>query len=100
MIDFELYYLHCPAVFNQAPIGSLKYSEDALECRCSVYMQNLPLSENQKLHYDEFKATDTRRFEDTQFLLCPLRVLGYHLSSKKWVELSVLRVREIENKIT
>ncbi|KAI9795899.1 MAG: hypothetical protein M1833_006626 [Piccolia ochrophora] len=100
MIDFKSYYSHCPTVHEQAPMGSIRYSSDVSECPCSACHQNEPLLESQKLHYDAFLAAKKGPFEGCQYLLCPPRVLGYHLSSKKWVELNVSEVRKIKNKIS
>ena len=58
-------------------------------------MTNEKLKQNQKLHYDRAKTTD--HWEDTQYLICPSRVLGYYLKGKKWVELDVDKITDIAN---
>lgn len=47
------------------------------------------------MHYD--RAEGFQEWEDTQYLICPPRVLGYHLKSKGWVELNVKLVIKIQN---
>ena len=58
-------------------------------------MANERLKQNQKFHYD--RANGKTGWEDTQYLICPPRVLGYHLKGKKWVELDVAKVKNIAN---
>jgi hypothetical protein len=61
--------------------------------------QNFVLNENQKPHYDLEPGHLGEGFEDSaQYLICPPRVLGYHLSRKHWVELNFNDVEKVERK--
>ncbi len=96
MVDFTSYLQHCPSSAEFPPIGDLKFTEnDNGTCDCGTCMANERLRDNQKLHYD--RAPGIHIWEDTQYLICPPRVLGYHLKSKRWVELSVELVMPIQN---
>jgi len=96
MVDFSSYLQHCPSSAEFPPIGDLKFIEDDNgTCSCGTCMANDRLRDNQKLHYDRAKGNSI--WEDTQYLICPPRVLGYHLKSKRWVELNVELVRSIQN---
>lgn len=75
-------------------MGELDFSEDGNDtCTCGTCSSNERLKHSQKMHYDGAKPGD--EWEDTQFLICPPRVLGYHLKGKKWVELDVDKVAKI-----
>ena len=76
-------------------MGDIKFVEDEGTCQCTLCAANMALRASQKPHYGHAKNTDS--FEDTQYLICPPRVLGYHLNGKRWVELDVNLVSEIEN---
>lgn len=96
MVDFNSYLQHCPSFKLFPPIGDLEFIEDDDgTCKCNMCMANERLRENQKLHYDHAKGHDS--WEDVQYLICPPRVLGYHLKSKRWVELDVELVTPIKN---
>ncbi|KAH0548597.1 hypothetical protein GP486_007859, partial [Trichoglossum hirsutum] len=96
MVDFKSYLQHGPQSNGPAPIGKIYYSDGDHECHCANCLANTDLKENQKFGYDSVSRTD--KFEDTQYLICPPRVLGYHLHGKKWVELEVSKVKSIKNK--
>lgn len=94
VVDFLSYRQHGPSFVEYAPIGELVFSEDGDDtCTCGTCSSNEKLKHSQKMHYDRAKATD--EWEGTQFLICPPRVLGYHLKGKKWVELDVDKVADI-----
>ena len=94
MVDFSSYMQHGPQFIDFPPMGDIKYGEED-ECRCSVCMTKTALRDNQKMHYDGVE--NTAEFEETQYLICPARVLGYHLNGKSWVELDVTIVAEVKN---
>ncbi|KAI9764111.1 MAG: hypothetical protein M1840_008671 [Geoglossum simile] len=96
MVDFKSYLQHGPQSNGLAPIGQIYYSDSDQECHCASCSANMDLKENQKFGYDAVTVAD--KFEDTQYLICPPRVLGYHLHGKKWVELEVSKVKSIKNK--
>ncbi|KAI0150199.1 hypothetical protein GGR57DRAFT_504537 [Xylariaceae sp. FL1272] len=48
-----------------------------------------------KYLWDNNKGIDADSFFDEQYLICPPRILGYHLMEKKWVELQVTEVSDI-----
>ena len=98
MVDFGSYLQHGPASTESKfpPMGDLQFVEDDDEaCRCGTCMGNEKLKENQKLHYDRVASGDG--WEETQYLICPPRVLGYHLKGKRWVELEVEKITDIAN---
>ncbi|MCJ1437027.1 hypothetical protein MMC27_006412 [Xylographa pallens] len=95
MVDFGSYVQHGPPYEYYPPMGDLEFTEDDGTCQCALCAANMALRASQKPHYDHAKNTDG--FEDTQYLICPPRVLGYHLNGKRWVELDVRLVSEIEH---
>jgi hypothetical protein len=66
------------------------------ECRCDLCTTEGGPITNQKYSWDANKGVDEDSFCDEQYLICPPRVLGYHLMEKKWVELQVTCVNDIE----
>ncbi|KAH7128015.1 hypothetical protein B0J13DRAFT_143063 [Dactylonectria estremocensis] len=85
---------------NQLPMGSLRFWKQTKACRCSVCQENFELNESQRSHYDLEPDKIREEFSDpTQYLLCPPRVLGYHLSRKRWVELKVTEVKDIKQRV-
>ncbi|KAF9870783.1 hypothetical protein CkaCkLH20_11682 [Colletotrichum karsti] len=96
MVDFESYSRHGPN--EPIPMGELTVSEDDKdeECRCLKCEHEDGPRGNQRYDWDEVQPSDT--FSDDQYLICPPRVLGYHLMEKKWVELLVDKVQVIMNK--
>jgi hypothetical protein len=101
MIDTLSFRQHGPGKhYNQMPMGKVRFWNKVNDCRCSICQQNFALNENQKPHYDLEPGNFGEGFEDsTQYLICPPRVLGYHLSRKHWVELNVNDVKKVERKI-
>ncbi|MCJ1290409.1 hypothetical protein MMC34_001947 [Xylographa carneopallida] len=95
MVDFGSYVQHGPPYDYNPHMGDIKFVEDEGTCQCTLCAANMALRASQKPHYGHAKNTDS--FEDTQYLICPPRVLGYHLNGKRWVELDVNLVSEIEN---
>lgn len=94
MVDFGSYIQHGPAFAKYPSMGDVVFVvDDDDPCKCAICAANDRLRENQKLHYDDVR-TDTG-WEDTQFLICPPRLLGYHLKGKRWVELDVENVKDI-----
>lgn len=82
------------------PMGKVRFANNLKVCRCSICQQNVALIENQKSYYDLEPNLVEEPFKDsTQYLICPPRVLGYHLSRKHWVELKVNDVQDIEQKV-
>lgn len=97
MIDFSSYIQHGPEFERYPPMGDLPFAlweEDDDACTCGICSANEKLRRNQKLHYDN--VTTATNWEETQLLICPPRLLGYHLKGKRWVELYVENVRNIE----
>ena len=81
-------------------MGEVRFWSIVNDCRCSICNNNFALNESQKPHYDLGTAHFDEEFEDsTQYLICPPRVLGYHLSRKRWVELKVNDVMEVEQRV-
>ena len=101
MIDTLSFRQHGPGKsYNQMPMGKVRFGNKISYCRCSICEQNFALNENQKPNYDLEPGHFGEGFEDsTQYLICPPRVLSYHLSKKHWVELNVNDVKEVERKI-
>ena len=96
MVDFNSYLQHGPPFIKFPPMGELQFvDDDDGACKCGMCLSNEKLKDNQKLHYDRVKPGD--EWEDTQYLICPPRVLGYHLKGKRWVELDVEAVTDISN---
>jgi hypothetical protein len=96
MIDFESYVRHGPP--EPLPIGELTLADgdEDDECRCDVCMDDGGPKDNQKYLWDNNEGISDGSFDSDQYLICPPRVLGYHLMEKKWVELQVNCVTKIE----
>jgi len=97
MVDFGSYVQHGPS--ESIPIGELTLADEDEddECRCAVCMADGGPKDNQKYDWDANDGTK-ENFCREQYLICPPRVLGYHLMEKKWVELRVDRVQDIEKR--
>lgn len=87
MIDFESYLQHAPDIKNHGPMGKIEFSRDENECHCGSCLSNDLLIKNQRKDYDEWDPKEP--MNDEQYLICPPRVLGYHLESRTWLELDV-----------
>ena len=98
MVDFSSYIQHGPPFDSHPPIGDeLRIVElDESTCNCGSCMSNDKLKTIQKFHYDGVTA-EYHPWEEVQYLICPPRVLGYHLKGKRWVELDVEKVADIPN---
>lgn len=95
MVDFESYLRHGPN--EPIPMGELiiKDEDDDDECRCPKCRDDGGPKDNQR--YDWDGVDEKACFQDDQYLICPPRVLGYHLMEKKWVELLVDNLQDIDN---
>lgn len=100
MVDFDSYIQHGPNIGVNAPMGDVVFSYSDDECRCSICMANGPLRENQRRHYDAWIPAKNKTFSDEQFLICPPRVLGYHLATRTWSEFFVENVQPIMQTIS
>ncbi len=96
MVDFNSYLEYGPKISGGAPMGDLRFSGNSNECHCTYCSSNRALREHQKWAYDN--ADKTATFEETQYLICPPRVLGYDLKGRAWVELDVEKVKPIIEK--
>jgi hypothetical protein len=86
MVNFESYLQNAPDIRKYGPMGDAIFSNDDDECFCASCMNNQALRDNQKMACDKYDRN--REFmDDTQYLICPPRVLGYHLESRTWLEL-------------
>jgi SpoVK/Ycf46/Vps4 family AAA+-type ATPase len=94
MVDFESYLQHAPNIGKYGPMGDVPFSSRDDECRCASCMNNQALKDNQKTAYDNFNG-NTEFLDDTQYLICPPRVLGYHLESRTWLELESSKMEDI-----
>jgi hypothetical protein len=94
MVDFKSYIQHAPNVEVHAPMGDITFSNRDDECRCGSCMGNEALRKNQRRDLDSW--THKKPFQEEQYLLCPPRVLGYHLDSRTWLELDVEVIGKIE----
>ncbi|OAG03006.1 P-loop containing nucleoside triphosphate hydrolase protein [Paraphaeosphaeria sporulosa] len=98
MVDFSSYLQHAPNMGAQAPMGDIMSSYKDDECNCGSCTSNIPLRENQRRHFDMYEL-DREFTSDEQYLLCPPRVLGYHLHTRTWLELNIRHfiTKEIQN---
>ncbi|ORX96837.1 P-loop containing nucleoside triphosphate hydrolase protein [Clohesyomyces aquaticus] len=94
MVDFDSYIQHAPNVGQRPPMGKAMYSARSEECRCGACTNNQLLIANQRRNFDDFTA-DKPFADDEQYLLCPPRVLGYHLGTRTWLELNVNTIKSI-----
>ncbi|KAL8834560.1 MAG: hypothetical protein Q9170_003688 [Blastenia crenularia] len=89
MVDFASYISHGPQHGRYSPIGELAFlSGDA--SAGTGYQRS---KDDGMAHHDRVKPEQA--WEESQFLICPPRVLGFHFQSKQWVELDVSKVRDI-----
>ena len=99
-MDFEAYLKYGPSPeqgADGAPMGEADYVQETDEkCLCANCKRNSALIKNQRIHYDD--VPNTENFEEDQWLICPPRVLGYHLNGKKWVEMGVDHIHPILKK--
>ena len=96
MVDVVSYLQHAPNASVYAPIGDMQFSSNDDECNCGSCMSNVPLRQNQRRDFDRWDGHEEPDDEE-QYLLCPPRVLGYHLETRTWLELSVDDIKVIEN---
>jgi len=95
MVDFVSYLQHAPNTNTYAPMGDIQFSDKDDECNCGSCTSNKPLQQNQRRHFD--KCDGKKEFEhEEQYLLCPPRVLGYHLKSRTWLELNIDEIEVLE----
>ncbi|CAI6341094.1 unnamed protein product [Periconia digitata] len=101
MIDFESYLQHAPDIRTNGPMGDIEFLSSADECHCGSCLSNELLKDNQRRHYDDFGPTKSGAFpHEEQYLLCPPRVLGYHLESRTWLELDVEKLQNISQPVS
>jgi SpoVK/Ycf46/Vps4 family AAA+-type ATPase len=98
MVDFESYLQHAPDIKNHGPMGKVEFSQSENECHCGSCLNNQLLIDNQRKSYDE--CDPTKPLSDEQYLICPPRVLGYHLESRTWLELDVEKLSIISQPVS
>ena len=94
MVDFQSFLEQAPNIRKYGPMGDVVFSSEDDECRCASCATNQSLRNNQKIGFDGCTREEEFGDED-QYLLCPPRVLGYHLDSRTWVELDIHHIKEI-----
>lgn len=87
-MDFASYLQHAPGSRRYGPMGDAIYSSSDDECRCASCVSNEALKHNQKTMYDDVDK-NAEFLDETQYLICPPRVLGYQLDSRTWLELDI-----------
>lgn len=97
MVDFESYLQHAPDVKTHGPMGKISFAASENECHCGSCLSNERLIKNQRRKYDE---CDVNQLDPEQYIICPPRVLGYHLDSRTWLELSVDLLHDIQQPIS
>jgi hypothetical protein len=104
MVDFNSYIQHAPNVGINAPMGDLVFSGRDDECRCAACQGNIALRNNQRRDYDlwdpEIAKKENKQFSEEQYLICPPRVLGYHLTTRTWLELTVDELQDIPQPVS
>jgi hypothetical protein len=98
MVDFESYLQHAPDAQKHGPMGEVEFSSLDNECHCGSCLNNELLKANQRKKYDKWDPKDP--FSDEQYLICPPRVLGYHLDSRTWLELDVEKLQIISQPVS
>jgi hypothetical protein len=98
MVDFESYLQHMPEDHGYGPIGDARISPSKDdECRCRSCSSNEDLQKNQRIMYDGVDGK-TEFLDNDQYLICPPRVLGYHLGSRTWLELDISEIPKTDGK--
>lgn len=101
MIDFESYLQHAPDIKSNGPMGEIEFLNSSDECHCGSCLSNELLKENQRRHYDDWDPVKNGPFASLeQYLICPPRVLGYHLESRTWLELDVEKLTNISQPVS
>lgn len=104
MVDFDSYIQHAPNMGQHAPMGDCMFSGRDDECRCAACQSNIVLRTNQRRDYDDWDPKKAKKknmvFSDEQYLICPPRVLGYHLTTRTWLELNVEEVQDIPQPVS
>lgn len=90
MVDYESYFQYGPADGRN---GSLEPANAGPGCACSDCQSNEGLMKNYRTRFDKPKSED---WEEEQYLICPPRVLGYILKDKKWAQLQVTYLSDID----
>lgn len=85
MVDLQPYLRNAPFYRPTSPMGRAEFQEKDDECKCSTCTGNAALKHSQEVHYDS--VTAGTEFGGLPYMICPLRVFGYHLESKTWLEL-------------
>ncbi|KAF1994266.1 P-loop containing nucleoside triphosphate hydrolase protein [Amniculicola lignicola CBS 123094] len=99
MVDFESYLQHAPNTNDHGPMGGAELrGTDLSECHCGACLSNQKLIDNQRKGYDKWGAKEP--FGDEQYLICPPRVLGYHLDSRTWIEIDVEKLQKIPKPVS
>ena len=105
MVDFKSYCRHGPN--EPIPMGDLRLSpsdENSGECECDICKEPGGPLDNQKHKWDGQQTLPSKKYEELnknevlQYMVCAPRVLGYHLMEKKWIEMMVDEVKDIDNR--
>jgi ATP-dependent Lon protease len=75
-------------------MGDVVFTNFNDECRCGSCTDNVALRKNQRRDFDGWESE--KALGEEQRLLCPPRVLGYHLSTRTWLEMFVEGIIEIK----
>ncbi|KXT09858.1 hypothetical protein AC579_6750 [Pseudocercospora musae] len=94
MVDFQSYFQYSK---TRLKIGTAEISDLVNECHCKDCELNSDLKQSLRTHYDQVeKETEFSEWDDVQLMMCPPRVLGYALREKRWAQLDVECLRQIE----
>lgn len=94
MIDFESYFQYGPTM---ARVGHLDPAPYNFDCACNDCRQNLGLRAKWRIEYDEDKPPHPQKdWCAEQYMLCPPRLLGYVLKDKRWAQIQVDNLKDID----
>jgi hypothetical protein len=91
MVDYESYFKYGPSegrngFLNRSPLTA---------CACTDCTErNKGLAKRYRTQFD--KMATSKEWDDEQYLLCPPRVLGYVLEEKRWAQLQVMLLDDID----
>jgi hypothetical protein len=93
MVDYDSYFQYGPADGRNGPLNPGKQGTG---CACSDCQNNEGLRTRYRASFDQPAKARGKVWEDEQYLICPPRVLGYVLGDKRWAQLQVSHLFDID----
>ncbi|PVI01685.1 hypothetical protein DM02DRAFT_717776 [Periconia macrospinosa] len=94
MVDYDSYFQYGPADGRN---GALERTNSEPPCNCSDCQNNAGLIRCSRAWLDDAKYSNAKVWQEEQYLLCPPRVLGYILKEKRWAQLQVTHLEDLQS---